>query len=171
MGGIPYSYCHCGCGLKTRIATENNKHGDHIKGEPLKYIHGHRSRLPNSRWTGESRSEGYKLIRSPDHPRKDNRGYVREHILVAESALGKILPEKAVVHHTNGSRDNGPLVICQDEQYHRLLHQRMRAHEACGRAGWLKCQFCRQYDDPVNLMFGKRLTYHRECRNQYRREK
>jgi hypothetical protein len=164
MGEIPYGHCHCGCGLKTRVSEESNRHFGYIKGEPLKYIHGHRNKMPNSRWTGETQSGGYKLIRCPDHPRADERGYVRE-------ALGKLLPEKAIVHHGNGTKISGPLVICQDEQYHRLLHQRMRAHEACGHAGWRKCQFCQRYDDPEKLRFGKRTIWHHECRKQLRREK
>lgn len=58
---------------------------------------------------------------------KSRRTY--EHIVVAERALGKPLPNGAVVHHVNlDTHDNRPcnLVICPDEAYHRLLHKRMR---------------------------------------------
>lgn len=41
---IPYGYCHCGCGQKTRIAKNNDAHQGRIKGQPLKYIHGHNNR-------------------------------------------------------------------------------------------------------------------------------
>lgn len=38
MTDIPYGYCHCGCGEKTKLATQTwAKHG-WIKGQPLKYI-------------------------------------------------------------------------------------------------------------------------------------
>jgi hypothetical protein len=43
------------------------------------------------------------------------------HRVQAEAALGHPLPPKAVVHHADGT-----LVICQDQSYHMLLHQRMR---------------------------------------------
>lgn len=38
---IPYGYCHCGCGQKTKICDKNHtKHG-HVKGEPKRFIAGH----------------------------------------------------------------------------------------------------------------------------------
>lgn len=42
---IPYGYCHCGCGQKTNIATRNEYRRGHVKGEPLRFIHGHNPRL------------------------------------------------------------------------------------------------------------------------------
>lgn len=40
---VAYGYCHCGCGERTRPAA-NNSNGN-TKGEPQKYLRGHRSRL------------------------------------------------------------------------------------------------------------------------------
>lgn len=76
------------------------------------------------------------------------------HVAVAELALRKPLPKGAVVHHVDGDPlNNWPynLVICQDQAYHRLLHKRTNAYNACGHADWLKCKFCGQYDDPAHL--------------------
>jgi hypothetical protein len=43
---IPYGYCHCGCGGKTRIASETRKWCGHVKGEPVRFIHNHHGRVP-----------------------------------------------------------------------------------------------------------------------------
>lgn len=38
---IPYGYCYCGCGQKTKIATRSNTRDGKVKGHPLKYLQGH----------------------------------------------------------------------------------------------------------------------------------
>lgn len=76
------------------------------------------------------------------------------HVVVAEMILGKKLPAGAVVHHIDGNKQNNwpcNLLICPDQAYHKLIHQRADALEACGHADWLKCKFCKQYDAPENL--------------------
>lgn len=83
----------------------------------------------NGNWRGGRRNtKGYVSVLMPDHPRA-TRGYVLEHLLVAERALGHALPERAVVHHVNDVRhENGDdnLVICEDQAYHMLIHARRR---------------------------------------------
>jgi hypothetical protein len=167
---IPFGYCHCGCGQKTNLASQNHTEGGWTKGQPMKYIHGHNFRGINWRNRRCESTNGYILIYKPEHPRASN-GYVPEHILTAERAFGKPLPSGAIVHHANGSKNSGPLVICQDRAYHMLLHQRMRAHKACGHAHWHKCPYCKEYDDPTNMVINKRLNkrqyLHSACRIQY----
>jgi hypothetical protein len=66
------------------------------------------------------------------------------HILRAENALGKPLPPGAVVHHADGSKSvTAPLVICQDQAYHFLLHRRMRVVQSGGNPDTEKvCRVC-----------------------------
>lgn len=96
------------------------------------------------------------------------------HILMAERAIGRKLPSGAHVHHVdenplNASPDN--LVICPDAAYHKLLHRRTDALNACGNANWAKCTYCMKYDSPDNLTITTRksnsgktsLSYHKIC--------
>lgn len=44
-----------------------------------------------------------------DHPRAGSNGYVFEHVLVMEDALGRHLVRGETVHHRNGVRDDNRL--------------------------------------------------------------
>lgn len=55
------------------------------------------------------------------------------HIVVAEKALGKRLPPGAIVHHVDEDKLNYAgtnLVICPNQAYHMLIHQRMRDYDS-----------------------------------------
>jgi len=68
---------------------------------------------------------GYIKAKNFAHPRADARGYVFEHILVWEKEHNKLLPEKWVIHHLNGIKDdNRPVnLVALPEQKHRLILQ------------------------------------------------
>lgn len=132
---IPLGDCACGCGQKTSVSHRNAKCWGWIKGQPKRFIHGHNERgkkhfVPNAElnrnWKGGRTKTGkYPATYAPDHPRGAANGYVHDHVLLAEKALGKALPLKAVVHHHTPEQ----LVICQNQAYHLLLHRRQRALE------------------------------------------
>lgn len=94
------------------------------------------------------RTSRYRKVVRHGHPRSDSQGHVLTHVVVAEAALGKVLPDGAEIHHVNGdSKDNAPanLVICQDAAYHKLLHVRARIVRAGGNPNTHAiCSTCRQ---------------------------
>jgi hypothetical protein len=104
------------------------------------------------------------------------------HRVVAEMAIHEPLRASAVIHHVDGNKRNNftcNLVICNDQAYHRLLHQRQEALESCGHPHWVKCRFCCDYDDPENMKRNesfdskynrRRVSYHHiECNRAYQR--
>lgn len=99
------------------------------------------------------------------------------HVALAERALGKPLPYDAVVHHVDENPYNNEpsnLVICPNSAYHRLLHKRKEALEACGDPTFRWCLYCRVWDSPKNLTKQasyKETYFHDSCRREYRRQK
>ncbi len=104
---------------------------------------------------------------------------IRDHVMVAEKALGHKLPLGACVHHVDENRANNRndnLVICPDNAYHRALHMRLNALKASGHSDWRKCTYCQEYDDPDNMSghFGSNPSgsyVHAKCRLAYRKNK
>jgi hypothetical protein len=108
-------------------------------------------------------TNGYRIFHTGGVMKKD-------HVLMAEKAIGKPLPAGAEVHHVNEIRsDNRPenLVVCPSRKYHALLHARTRAYDECGHADWRRCAICKQYDALDNLKQSQSTYYHRACRATY----
>jgi hypothetical protein len=62
-------------------------------------------------WKGgrQTKTDGYILVKCPDHPNAQSKGYILEHRLVMEQQLGRYLDPNETVHHKNGIRgDNRP---------------------------------------------------------------
>ncbi len=134
-------------------------------------------REKNPAWNGGIRNgqDGRIFILKPEHYRADINGYVLRSVLLAEKALGGPIPNGALVHHFDGNpaNDHKNLILCENNKYHHLLHQRKRAYDACGRADWRKCRYCKRYDNPANLYIspGRGLACHKYCKNKYERER
>ena len=89
------------------------------------------SKCPHIRMSGN----GYIHVACHEHPRADAKGYVSEHILIVERAMGKYLRATAEVHHFNRKRNdnrNSNLVVCDSPAYHKSLHVRQAIKDAGG---------------------------------------
>ena len=62
----------------------------------------------NGNWKGGRtfHKAGYVMVKATAHPRASRHGYVFEHILVMETALGRSLIGDETIHHRNGVRDD-----------------------------------------------------------------
>lgn len=69
----------------------------------------------NPHWKGGrcKNTAGYIMIYMPTHPFATKDGYVREHRLVMEAYIGRVLLPTEIVHHING--------ITDDNRYENLL--------------------------------------------------
>lgn len=99
---IPYGYCQCGCGQKTKIAPETNRRYGYVKGEPLRYIHGHNSRGA----TNPNYNMGLSCKLKDGKRRwvvccKDGTKVYWARV-VMENHMGRPLRQKEHVHHING---------------------------------------------------------------------
>lgn len=134
--------CECGCGERTRLAPSTDPRRSWVKGKPLRFILGHVAR------TRIRKHRRYTSVRSGS----DDSKY--EHRLIAERVLGKPLPSGVQVHHVDENKSNNShrnLVICQDQEYHGLLHRRARVLRAGGnpntQAICSKCKSLRAFSD------------------------
>jgi len=165
--------CDCGCGSPTPVAKRTSNRDGFKKGEPRRFAPGHH--VPS----GENHYawKGGRSVGPAGHIYlSDNGTMVLEHRKIASDVLGKPLPPGVVVHHLNnnaGENANNNLVICENDAYHKRLHQRQTAYLACGNYTWRKCVHCKQYDSPEKLYRSPNgwQAYHRDCHKEYSRNR
>ena len=76
----------------------------------------------------KKRIDGYVKVYVPDHPLSTKDGYVMEHILVMEKAIGRYITREEAVHHINKKRDDNRLENLQLMTFkeHASLHSKER---------------------------------------------
>ena len=89
------------------------------------------ARYCSSRCSGAARrrpfivKKGYRKVLIPSHPRADGKGYVFEHIIVAEAAIGRPLKAGEEIHHKDFNRQNNAasnLIVCATHAEHMRYH-------------------------------------------------
>lgn len=99
---VPYGYCHCGCGGRTRLSRQDHPKLGWVKGEPFRYIAGHQRRKSPVEylvdestgcwvWQRGENGQGYGYIGA-----KDRKGLA--HRIYYEQAKGPI-PDGLVIDH------------------------------------------------------------------------
>ena len=70
---------------------------------------------------GQSKhTDGYILILKPNHPRANNRGYVKRAILIMEKIISRFLNSKEIVHHKGTKYPMGSFEDKQDDRPENL---------------------------------------------------
>lgn len=111
----------------------------HLKKHERSHWEGHSAEVNMERLRQLAYNTPKPNMREPVTAKSDRGRILKRHGLgqniarhVASQALGKPLPKGACVHHVNGDpADNRPenLVICQDQDYHTLLHQNTKLRQ------------------------------------------
>ena len=68
--------------------------------------------------------EGYIEIYAPTHPNSSKNGYVKEHRLVVEKNLGRLLSQGEIVHHINHIKNDNRIenLMVMDRDKHTVFH-------------------------------------------------
>ena len=125
-------YCECGCGTPTPISPRTRSRRGVKKGEPLRFISGHNSRLLSSEEQGRRSSlKNNDALRYTGSRANYVKYYGRHlHRVVAEQKLGRPLAPGEIVHHKDGDKwNNSPDnldVMTQAE--HAFIHCMERWH-------------------------------------------
>lgn len=94
-------------------------------------------------WRGGRRYiNGYVQVKNLEHPHAHASGYVYEHRLVMEKALGRYLEPDEFIHHRNGVRDDNHLENLELVDHHK--------RHVCPQCGW-------RMDDDLNKLITERV--------------
>lgn len=97
---------------------------------------------------GRIERDGYILLYMPDHPSADQKGYVREHRVVAEQIAGRRLTSADVVHHINHAKSDNQIdnLHITTVSPHASYHQQGEQHSQSKLTDALVLEILRKHD-------------------------
>lgn len=139
---IPYGFCQCGCGQKTRISPETSKRHGYIKGEPIRFIRYHHMRIryiwPERFWDKVNITEGCWLWTADHNGRYGiailpGRKRIFAHRASWELANGPIPKDMFVCH-----KCDNPLCVRPDHLFLGTPYDNVQDMIHKGRTNWPK---------------------------------
>ncbi len=137
MVNIPYGYCQCGCGQKTNPAPKTRSKLGNVKGEPQRFMRGHKGKdvaIPDNYtvtdtgykspcwvWNGPTNGGGYVLMY-----RRGYGGHSTAHRIFYERVHGPV-PRNVDVHHDCRVRN------CVNPDHLRPMSRKAHFREEFGR--------------------------------------
>lgn len=94
------------------------------------------------------------------------------HQILAESALNRTLNDASAfaLMPFGPNRFDCIVIAARDGSYRSLLSRRAKAFTATGHANFRKCTYCKQWDNPTNMIVKDRgkssMSYHIKCSRQ-----
>jgi len=106
-------YAKCDCGITKIYIGSSIKYGNTkscgcLRDEKKR----ERKGKNNPVWKGgriTDKSKGYVRILKPNHPNRDQKGYVKEHIYIMSKHLGRKIEKDEIVHHLNGIKGDNSI--------------------------------------------------------------
>jgi hypothetical protein len=93
---IPYGYCQCGCGQKTKLSQHTDKRQNQIKGQPLRFVNGHNRRktfpAPEIRYCECGCGQITPIAQTTNYTRKTTRGQRQRFIAGHAAKLRPLRP-------------------------------------------------------------------------------
>jgi len=188
--GILTNMTDGGEGISGFSHLEESKQKISIKNRGRKRTKETREKMSKSK-TGVPRSEETKQKLSVVTSGENNPFFGKHHTKEAKEKIGEsqIGKSRATEKSRQQARErwlgeNNPNfgLKLSDERKKKMKETREKnkkekAFEICGHYDWVKCRYCKKYDDPKNNMYigirsnGRVVIYHRNCFNEDRRNK
>ena len=151
--GMPEIAKSLGCG-ETTVFRKIHEYGLAISDEEVQARKTAHNTARRAGWSPKRLSGGYTYTKRTDHPLANTNGYVSEHRVNAEAAMGRSLKDGERIHHISlDKRDNSPtnLAVLPSQAAHLLLHRYL------DRCGAFLCGLNKVRPEPLD--FGRKVFW------------